>query len=136
MISARRLMAIFVSTLALLVGQATAQKQSTAEVTIPFEFWIASSCLAAGDYRIELIESRTYMMFRSADGKIVQEVYTLPLDDNPAKDNEANLVFRIEDGRHHLYGGWGRYGKSVVTTESVRPAPSGDSRVEVPIIYR
>jgi len=138
MTSAKTLMAIFFSSLTLLVlvGQGTAQKRTMAQATIPFEFWIADNRLPAGDYRIEHIDSRAYLLFRSTDGKIVQDAYTLPLDDNPAKASDAKLVFRIQDGRRYLYGGWGPYGNSVVTVESVRPAPSGDNRVEVPIIFR
>jgi hypothetical protein len=138
MLDAKKTMAIFLTSLALLlfVGQGTAQNRPMAQAKIPFEFWITGNRLPAGDYRIEYIESRTYIMFRSADGKIVQEAYTLPLDDDPAKASDAKLVFRVQDGKHYLYGGWGPYGKSVVTAESVRPAPSDDNRVEVPLSYR
>ena len=138
MLSAKKLTTIFLSSLALLVlvGQGTAQQHTTAQATIPFEFWIAGNRLPAGDYWIEHIDSRAYILFRSTDGKIVQNAYTLPLDDNPAKATEGQLVFRIQDGKRYLYEGWGPYGKSVVTVESVRPAPSGDNRVEVPITYR
>ncbi len=137
MLSAKKRMSIFLSSLAVLflVGEGTAQKQTMAQVTIPFEFWIAGNRLPAGDYRIEHIDSRAYLMFRSTDGKIVQNAYTLPLDDDPVKASDAKLVFRIQNGRRYLYGGWGPYGRSVVTVESVRPAPSGENRVEVPIIY-
>ena len=138
MLGARKRMAIFLSSLALLllVGQGTAQKQVMAQATIPFEFWIAGNRLPAGEYRIEHIDSRAYILFRSDDGKIAQYAYTLPLDDNPATATEAKLVFRIQDGKRYLYEGWGPYGKSVLTVESVRPVPTGDNRVEVPIILR
>ena len=138
MLSPNTLITVFLSSLALLIvaGQGTAQKQTTAQATIPFEFWIAGNCLPAGDYRIEHIESTAYILFRSMDGKIVQDAYTLPVDDNPAKESDAKLIFRIQDGKRYLYGGWGPYGKRVVTVESGRPAPSGDNRAEVPIIYR
>ena len=87
MISAKRLMAIFLSSLAVLIlaGQGTAQKQTIAQATIPFEFWIAGNRLPAGDYRIEDIESTAYILFRSTDGKIVQDAYTLPLDELPGE---------------------------------------------------
>ena len=112
------------------------QKQRTAQATIPFEFWIAGSRLPAGEYRIEHVESTAYILFRSTDGKIVQDAYTLPLDENPVKDSDAKLVFRIQDGRRYLYEGSGPYGRRVVTVESERAGPSGDKRAEVPIIYR
>ena len=138
MMRAKRVTTILLSSLALLllVGQGTAQKQTMAQATIPFEFWIAGNRLPAGDYWIEHIDSRAYILFRSTDGKIVQNAYTLPLDDNPAKATEGKLVFRIQDGRRYLYGGRGPYGQSVLTVESVGPAPTGDNSVEVPIIYR
>ena len=137
MLNVKRTTTILLSSLALLllVGQGTAQRQTIAQATIPFEFWIAGNRLPAGDYQIEHIDSRAYILFRSTDGKIIQDAYTLPLDDNPAKATEGKLVFRIQGGKRYLYGGWGPYGQSVLTVESVRPAPSGDSRVEVPIIY-
>lgn len=137
MIDQKRLIAILLGSLALLipVGRGMAQKQRTAQATIPFEFWIAGSRLPAGDYRIEHVESTSYIWFRSTDGKIAKDVYTLPLDKNPVKESDSKLVFRIQDGKHYLYEGWGPYGRRVVTAESGRPAPSGDNRAEVPIIY-
>ncbi|HTR26191.1 MAG TPA: hypothetical protein VMI10_19610 [Terriglobales bacterium] len=131
-------MAIFLSSLAILilVGQGTAQKQRSAQATIPFEFWIAGSSLPAGDYQIEHVESTVYLLLRSTDGKIVQDVYTLPLDEDQVKESEFKLVFRIQDGRHYLYEGWGPYGRRVVTVESGRPAPTGDEKIEVPVTYR
>ena len=138
MISLKRSASIFLSSLVLLIlaGQGIAQKKTTAEATIPFEFWIAGNPLPAGDYRIEHIESTSYLLFRSTNGKIIQDVYTLPIDEDPAKESEFKLVFRIQDGRHYLYEGWGPYGRRVVTVEAGRPAPSGDNRAEVTIIYR
>jgi len=136
MLNVKRATTILLSSLALLllVGQGTAQEQTIVQAKIPFEFWIAGNRLPAGDYRIEHIDSRAYLLFRSADGKVVQGAYTLPLNDDPAKESDAKLVFRIQDGKRYLYGGWGPYGQSVLTVESVRPAPSGEGRVEVPII--
>lgn len=72
----------------------------------------------------------------STDGRIIQVAYALPLDDDPAKESDCKLIFRIKDGRHYLYGGWGPFGRRVLTGESVRPVPSGDDRAEVPLIYR
>jgi hypothetical protein len=135
---AKTLMVILLTSLAVLIlaGQGIAQKKTTAQATIPFEFWIAGNRLPAGDYQIEHIESTAYILFRSTDGKIAQDVYTLPLDENPVKQSDQKLVFWIQDGKRYLYEGWGPYGKRVVTVESGRPAPSGDDRAEVPIIYR
>jgi len=35
-----------------------------------------------------------------------------------------------------LYEGWEPYGNRIVTAESARPEPSGQARVEVPVVYR
>ncbi len=119
-----------------LVGQATAQKRMIAYATIPFEFWLAGDRLPAGSYQIEVIEATEYVLFLSVDGKVVDGAYTLPLDEDPVKDTDARLIFRIQDGRRYLYGGSGSYGKRVVKAESTRPAPSGNNRVEVPVTFR
>jgi hypothetical protein len=119
-----------------LAGLGFAQKQRIAQATIPFEFWVEGYRLPAGAYQIDLLESTSYLLFRSTDDKILQEVFALPIDDDPAKTDESKLVFRIENGRYYLYGGWGRFGRRVLTGESVRPVPSGADRAEVPIIYR
>ena len=137
MIKAKRLIAIS-SLLGLiaLVGQGAAQKRMIGHATIPFEFWLGGDRLPAGNYQIEVIEATAYVLFRSTDGKIVDGAYTLALDEDPVKESDAKLVFRIQDGRRYLYEGWGPYGKRVVTVESGRPAPSGDNRAEVPIRYQ
>jgi hypothetical protein len=119
-----------------LVEHGTGQKRMIAHATIPFEFWLAGDRLPAGNYQIEVIESTAYLLFMSTDGKIVDGAYTLSLDEDPVKDTDARLVFRIQDGRRYLYGGSGSYGRRVVKAESKRPAPSGDNRVEVPVTFQ
>src|SRR5271167_1860623 len=109
MISPKRLMVAFLGSLAVLIlaGQGTAQKQMIAQATIPFEFWIAGNCLPAGDCQIEHVESTAYLLFRSTDDKIVQDVYTLPLDEDPVKRVSSNLCsgFRTADTTFTRAGG-------------------------------
>lgn len=137
MINPKRLIPILLSSWVLMIsaGRGMAQKPSFAQATIPFEFWIGDSPLPAGQYRIEHVESTTYLLFRSTDGKVATTAYTLPVDEKSAKPSDAKLVFRVQDGKHYLYGGWGPYGRRVLTVESGRPVPSGNDRVEVPVIY-
>ena len=118
------------------MGQAPVQIQMEAHAAIPFEFWIEGYRLPAGNYQIDLLESTSYLLFRSTEGKIIQVAYALPLDDDPAREGDSKLVFRVQNGRHYLYGGWGPFGRRVLTEESVRPVPSGSTRAEVPITYR
>lgn len=133
-----QLVTFFLSSLVLVIlaSQGFAQTERIATTTIPFEFWIEGYQLPAGDYQIDLLGSTSYLLFRSTDGKIIQAVYALPVDDDPATKDDSKLIFRIENGRHYLYGGCGPFGRRVVTGESVRPAPSGSDRAEVPLIYR
>ena len=112
------------------------QDQKAAEAKIPFEFWVGGNHLPAGTYVLEHLESTSYFLFRSTDGKTVLGVYVLPVDESPAKKGDSKLVFRISDGKHYLYGGWGQFGRRVVSVESTRPMPAGDHRADVPITYR
>ncbi len=122
--------------LGMAISSAPAQSKKTAHAIIPFEFWIGGNCLPAGDYVIEHLESTSYLYFRSTDGKSAQTVYTLPVDDAPAKEGESQLVFELRDANHYLYGGWGPFGRRVLVSESSRPVPSGTNRAEVPIVFR
>ena len=136
MLSTTKLMAMSSLLMLLtLVGQGTAQKHMMAHATIPFDFWLAGDRLPAGNYQIEVIESTAYVLFLSTDGKVVDGAYTLLLDGDPVKETDARLIFRIQDGRHYLYAGWGSYGKRLVKAESTQPAPSGDSRAEISVIF-
>jgi len=58
------------------------------------------------------------------------------LGDDASQAGEYKLIFRVEDGKHVLYGGWGPFGSRVQSAESTEPAPSGQNRVEVPVTYR
>jgi hypothetical protein len=107
-----------------------------AHAGIPFEFWIEGDRLPSGDYQIEQVESISYLLFLSTNGKVVGGAYTVAVDDKPVKDNDAKLIFRFQDGKRYLYGGWGPYGKHVLRTESERAVPSGDNRVEVSVSFR
>jgi hypothetical protein len=107
-INARRLLTV-VSLLVLLplVGQGAAQTVTEAHARIPFEFWIEANHLPAGNYQIEQIESIPYLLFLNTDGNVAGGAYTVALDKTPVKESDARLIFRIQDGRHYLYGGWG-----------------------------
>lgn len=137
MIGLKRLLPILLGSLGLLiaVSLAAAQTHVIAQTTVPFEFWIEGSHLPAGEYRIEHIETTAYILFRSTDGKIAHDAYTVPLDDSPVSEADSKLIFRIQDAKHYLYEGCGTYGKRVVTGEAWRPQPAGENRVEVPIVY-
>jgi hypothetical protein len=115
---------------------ANGQQPKIARATIPFQFWIGDNSLPAGDYEIQHVISSTLVLFRSTNGATTQDAYMIPLDDSPVKPDRAKLIFRVQDGRHYLYGFWGLYGKRVLTAESGHPAPAIDTSVEVQVVYR
>jgi len=112
-----------------------AQSPRHIEAAIPFDFWIGGSHLPAGDYIIEPVDSSTYFLFRTKDGKGIHTVYSVPLDEVPRPESEAKLVFKLEDGKHCLYEGWGPFGRRVLTGESFYRAHSGEM-TDVPLVYR
>lgn len=126
---------VVLSLLVLVTHGATAQTLKTAHAAIPFEFCVEGNCLPAGDYIIRHVDSTSYLLFRSTDGKSFAAVFALPIDEHPATEPNSKLIFRVENGRHYLYGGWGPFGRRVVAVESAWPAPSGAARVEVPITF-
>jgi hypothetical protein len=118
-----------------LTTDARAQNPRTAHAAIPFEFWVEGICLPAGDYIIQPVESTSYLLFRSTDGKSAAAVFALPVDEDSARGADSILIFRLEKGRHYLYGGWGPFGRRVVAVESGWAAPSEAARIEVPITF-
>jgi hypothetical protein len=113
-----------------------AQKPQIAHAKIPFEFWIGDSQLPAGEYQIEHVVSPTLVLFRGNDGKTVGEASMLPMDQSPVKKGDFKLVFVVQDQRHYLYEVWGAYGKRQMTSAYGLKEPTGENRVEVPIVYR
>jgi hypothetical protein len=116
--------------------QVNAQESKIAQATIPFQFWIGDTALPAGDYEIQHFVSSTLVLFRSKNGKAVQQAYMAPLDDSVVKPNQAKLVFVNQDGRHYLYAFWGVYGKRGLTADIAQPAPPTNRQLDVPVVYR
>lgn len=109
------------------------QDSKTALVSIPFEFCVEGNCLPAGDYTIQHVESTSYLLFRNTNGKVSAAVFAVPLDEEPATEANSKLIFRVHNGRHYLYEGWGPFGRRVVAAESGWNAPTGAASAEVPI---
>jgi len=111
------------------------QQQRQGHAVIPFDFWVGGEHLPAGDYIIEHIESTSYFLFRNTNGNTLAQAYTVPLDGDPPNDGQYKLVFKIKDGKHLLYGGWGPFGRRVLSSESAEPALAERNRVDVPVTY-
>jgi hypothetical protein len=122
--------------LLLLAAPGFAQKQQIAQAAIPFQFWIGSTQLPAGDYQIEHEVTPNLVFFRLKGGKTANEAYMLPIDEDPVKESDYKLVFKTQNGEHYLYEVWGRYGKRVLTAVYGLPNPTRENRIEIPIVYR
>lgn len=118
------------------VGAGAANKTKTAHVVIPFDFWLENTKLPAGTYEMRHVSSPTVVVFTSADARRATEVFMLPVNNDPVKENQAKLVFVVQNGQHYLYEAWGLYGKRIVTAQYGMPSPTGNMRVEVPVVYR
>lgn len=112
-----------------------ATKEKTAHVTIPFDFWIQDTKLPAGTYEIEHVSSPTLVVFTSSDRRRSTEAFMLPVNNDPVKPSEAKLVFLVQNGEHYLYEAWGVYGRRIVTAQYGIAEPSGERRLEVPLVY-
>jgi len=120
-----------------LFGRAdAANKTKTAHAVIPFDFWIGDTKLPSGKYVMRHVSSPTLIVFTSSDGGGSTEAFMLPINNDPVHENQAKLVFLVQNGQHYLYEAWGVSGRRIVTALYGMPAPTGDMRVEVPIVYR
>jgi hypothetical protein len=120
-----------------LFGRAdAADKPKTAHAVIPFDFWIGDTKLPAGNYAMRHVSSPTLVVFTSSADKSSTEAFMLPINNDPVQENQAKLVFLIQNGQHYLYEAWGVYGKRIVTAQYGVPAPTGDKRVEIAVVYQ
>jgi hypothetical protein len=113
-----------------------ASKPKTAQVMIPFDFWVQNTMLPAGSYELSHISSPTLLVFTDSDHKKATEVFMLPVNADPVKANESKLVFLIQNNQRYLYEIWCVYGRRIVSAEYGIAAPTGDSRVEVSVAYQ
>jgi hypothetical protein len=116
--------------LLLLSGLAVAQNQNQPHkgaVDVPFDFYISGNKLPAGQYTFDII-APTYVMLRSQDGKVQQDLYFMQVA-SPTKNPVAKVVFSLRDGKYYLFEVWGWFGKSQLT--SFIPQ-AGDQSKEIP----
>ena len=119
-----------------LFSHADAAQSKTAHVVIPFDFWVQDTKLPAGTYEMKHVNLPTLVMFTGFDSRTSAEAFMLPVNDDPVTPSEAKLVFLVQNGQHYLYEAWGVYGRRIVSAQYGIPAPKGESRVEVPVIYQ
>jgi hypothetical protein len=105
----------------------------TSIARIPFEFWIGSSRLPAGNYSLDCILA-TEVIFRNMQAKTAMETaFLLPTGDEVAS-NHYKLVFTLHNGQHYLQEVWNSNGRAILTSRfEVNSVPAA-TRAEVPLI--
>jgi len=112
-----------------LPGLVAAQSQPTrATIDVPFDFYISGEKLPAGQYTLDRIIP-TYVMLRSKDGKVQQELYLIQTD-VPVKNPPLKVIFALRDGKYYFAEVWSWYGKSQLG--SFTPSTS-DQTKDVPL---
>ena len=100
----------------------------SATADIPFDFYISGVKLPAGTYTLSII-APTYVLLRSKDGKVQQELYFMQ-SASPGKNPPSKIVFAVRDGKYYFAEVWGYFGKSQLT--SFNPQPR-DQTKDVPL---
>ena len=112
-----------------LPGLVAAQSQPTrATIDVPFDFYISGEKLPAGQYTLDRIIP-TYVMLRSKDGKVQQELYLIQTA-VPVKNPPLKVIFALRDGKYYFAEVWSWYGKSQLG--SFTPSAS-DQTKDVPL---
>jgi len=112
-----------------LPGMLAAQSQPTrGTIDVPFDFYASGEKFPAGQYTLDRIIP-TYVMLRSKDGKVQQELYFVQTS-VPAKNPPLKAIFALRDGKYYLAEVWSWYGKSRLS--SFTPS-AGDQTKDVPL---
>jgi len=109
-----------------------AQASPSAMVTIPFDFWIGARQLPAGDYVIDRGDGPDVLLFRTQDGKQVQQVFLIPAR-GAVEGSDRKLVFTVRKGRFYLVELWGLHGRRILTARYGLPSLKGDTRREIAV---
>jgi hypothetical protein len=112
-------------------GSATAQNQIQPRKAVfdaPFDFYISGNKLPAGQYTLDII-APTYVMLRSQDGKVQQDLYFMQVA-SPGKTVISKVVFSQRDGKYYFFEVWGWFGKSQLTSFTPQ---AGDQNKDVPL---
>ena len=122
-----------VSYLLFVVPATAQQKFTTANVTVPFDYWSGNKKFPAGDYTLDS-SVPTFVTVRSEDGKINEQIPTI-LFDGPVDKSDAKLLFINRGGKFYLSELWGVLGKRVMTSEFGRNSQSDTKPREVKLTY-
>jgi len=97
-------------------------------IDVPFDFYISGNKLPAGQYSLDLI-APTYVMLRSKDGKVAQDLYFLQTA-VAGKDPTSKVIFALRDGKYYFSQVWSWFGKAQLSSFTPQ---SGDQTKDVPL---
>ena len=106
---------------------------TTVKASIPFEFWIGSERMPAGQYTLQVI-APSIEIIRSADGKVEQELFTVEIG-APVAENESRLIFVTRHGKNMLSELWCIEGKWRLTAQNAEGPKDGDLTRVVDLSY-
>ena len=101
----------------------------TAAASIPFEFWIGTEKMPAGQYVLEIIVP-SIAILRTDDGKAQQELFTLSIG-GPVTQKESRLIFVLRNEKLTLSEIWCVEGKRRLTSQT---APSDEDGVQTRVV--
>ena len=101
----------------------------TATASIPFEFWIGTEKMPAGEYVFEIIVPSVAIL-RTDDGKAQQELFTLGIG-SPVTQKESRLIFVLRNEKLSLSEIWCVKGKRRLTSQT---APSAGNGVQTRVV--
>lgn len=105
-----------------------AENPRSGAADIPFDFYISGVKLPAGQYTLDII-APTYVMLRSKDGKVQQDLYFMQ-SASPGKNPPSKIVFAVRNGKYYFAEVWSYFGKAQLT--SFNPQ-AGDQTKDVPL---
>jgi len=86
---------------------------------IPFDFYVAGNKLPAGEYTLDII-APTYVLLRSKDGKVQQDLYFMQTA-VPGKNITSQILFAVRDGKYYFAEVWSWLGKAQLTSFNSKP---------------
>jgi len=125
----------------LLTQTVSAQNNAKPSAVIPFDFWVAGTHMAAGEYTLDS-EIPTLVLIRSLRGGPVAQVYLIPTNDrtnaipgNNQVRNDPKLVFTLRNHRYVFTAIWTPDGEQVVSSEFGSPASAEQQTRDISISY-
>jgi hypothetical protein len=98
-------------------------------IDVPFDFYISGTKLPAGQYMLDIV-APTYVLLRSKDGKVQQDLYFLQTA-VPGKNPSSKVIFAMRDGKYYFSEIWSWRGKSQLSTFTPN---ANDQTKEVPLV--